>query len=58
MYGNGDKLDDILQFGNSSLIDNATIDYLKNINSEKGSYAVYTLLLKENFLQRNYLFLN
>ena len=49
MYGNGDRLDDILKYGNKSLIDNATISYLENINPEKGNYAVESALLTRGY---------
>ena len=49
MYGNGDRLDDILKYGNTSLIDEATIKYLRNINPEKGNYAIESELLLRGY---------
>jgi hypothetical protein len=45
MYGKGDRLDDILTYGNTSLVNQATVDYLRNINPEMGNYAVESALL-------------
>jgi|10_taG_2_1085330.scaffolds.fasta_scaffold00829_6 hypothetical protein len=49
MYGSGDSLKDILDYGKTTLLTDATVRYLREINPEKGNYTVESELLLRGF---------